>query len=64
MKLTDHAKTLSLAHEVSDDSRLGEAFLVAIAGLKEALEVYYNEKEGSTKWVLFIEEALAEIEEL
>ena len=64
MKLTDHAKNLSLAHEVSDDSRLGEAFLIVMEAMKQAQDVYYNEKEGSTKWVLHIEEALAEIEEL
>jgi hypothetical protein len=40
MKLTDHAKTLSLSLTVSDDSRLGEAFLVAMEALRKISSLY------------------------
>ena len=37
MKLTDHAKTLSLSLADNDDSRLGAAFLIAYEAMKEAV---------------------------
>jgi len=46
MKLTDHAKNLSLSHTASDDSRLGEAFLIAIAALEAVVNVYENTEDG------------------
>ena len=42
MKLTDHAKNLSLSHTASDDSRLGEAFLIAIEALDRIIEAGNN----------------------
>ena len=66
MKLTDHAKTLSLSLTVSDDSRLGEAFLVAIAALRAMIEVGndLDIEDFADAMFQIAEEALAEIEEL
>jgi len=64
MKLTDHAKNLSLSHTASDDSRLGEAFLIAIAALESILKAYEDVQIGEEGEAMYqrASDALVEIE--
>jgi len=71
MKLTDHAKNLSLSHTISDDSRLGEAFLIAIEALKKSSNLYASWdpptsdiKDMGEVMYEVVEDALLEIESI